>query len=53
MNTISCKLTALAAALAANCLIMGAVGYLFQIQSHPQMSVISFARAVVTHHWVS
>jgi hypothetical protein len=34
-----------------NGLVMGAVGYLFEIQSHPQMSVISFAKAVVTHQW--
>jgi hypothetical protein len=35
MNTLSSKLTALAAALLMNGLIMGAVGYLFEIQSHP------------------
>jgi hypothetical protein len=51
MNTITSKLTTLAAALVMNSLIMGAVGYLFEIQSHPQMSVISFARHVVTHQW--
>ena len=51
MNAISSKLTALAAALVMNGLIMGAVGYLFEIQSHPHMSVISFARQVVTHQW--
>jgi hypothetical protein len=51
MNTISSKLTAFAAALLMNSLILGAVGYLFEIQSHPQMSVISFAREVVTHQW--
>jgi hypothetical protein len=32
---------------------MGAVGYLFEIQSHPHMSVISFARQVVAHQWFS
>jgi hypothetical protein len=52
MNTLSSKLTALAAALLMNGLIMGAVGYLFEIQSHPHMSVISFARAVATHQWL-
>jgi hypothetical protein len=52
MNTISSKLTAFAAALAMNGLIMGAVGYLFEIQSHPHMSVISFARQVVTLQWL-
>jgi hypothetical protein len=36
-----------------NGLVMGAVGYLFEIQSHPHMSVISFARRVVTHQWLS
>jgi len=40
-------------ALTVNSLIMGAVGYLFEIQSHPHVSVISFARQVVTHQWFS
>jgi hypothetical protein len=53
MNTLSSKLTALAAALVMNGLIMGAVGYLFEIQSHPHMSVVSFARQVVAHQWFS
>jgi hypothetical protein len=53
MNNLSSKLTALAAALVMNSLIMGAVGYLFEIQSHPHMSVISFAKAVPTHQWLS
>jgi hypothetical protein len=51
MNTLSSKLTALAAALVMNSLIMGAVGYLFEIQSHPQMSVMSFARQLAAHQW--
>jgi hypothetical protein len=51
MNTLSSKLTAFAAALAMNGLVLGAVGYLFEIQSHPNMSVLSFARAVVAHQW--
>jgi hypothetical protein len=34
MNTISSKLAALAIALVVNSLIMGAVGYLFEAQSH-------------------
>jgi hypothetical protein len=51
MNAISSKFTALVAAIVMNSLIMGAVGYLFEIQSHPHMSVISFARVVVTHQW--
>lgn len=52
MTTLSSKLTAFAAALVMNSLIMGAVGFLFEIQSHPNMSVISFARAVVAHQWL-
>ena len=53
MNALSSKLTTLAAALVMNGLIMGAVGYLFEIQSHPHMSVISFAQRIVTHQWLS
>ena len=48
-TTISSKLAALAAALLINGFIMGAVGYMFEIQSHPHMSVTSFARQLVTH----
>jgi hypothetical protein len=51
MNTLSSKLTAFAAALFMNSLIIGAVGYLFEIQSHPHMSVISFARQAAAHQW--
>jgi hypothetical protein len=40
MNTLSSKLTALAAALMMNMLIMGCVAYLFAMQSHPHLSVI-------------
>lgn len=50
MNTLSTKLTAFAAALAANSLIMGAVGFLFQIQSHPQLTVVALAGQLVAHH---
>jgi hypothetical protein len=50
-TTISSKFAALAIALAMNSLIMGAVGYLFEIQSHPHMSVISFARRLAAHQW--
>jgi hypothetical protein len=49
MNTLSSKLTAFAAALGMNSLIMGALAYLFEIQSHPQLA--SLARAVATHQW--
>jgi hypothetical protein len=51
MNTLSSKLTAFAAALVMNSLIMGSVGYLFEIQSHPHLSVASFARLIVAHQW--
>jgi hypothetical protein len=51
MNTLSTKLTAFAAALMVNGLVMGAVGYLFEIQSHPHMSAFAFARAVAAHQW--
>ncbi len=51
MNTLSSKLAALAAALLMNGLVMGALGYLFAIQSHPQLSVISFARRVAAYQW--
>jgi hypothetical protein len=50
MNTLSSKLTAFAAALVMNGLIIGAVGYLFEIQSRPHMS---FARQIATHQWLS
>jgi hypothetical protein len=53
MNTLSSKLTAFAAALAMNCLVMGALGYLFVLQSHPNMSAIAFTKAVVAHQWLS
>jgi hypothetical protein len=53
MNTLSSKLTALSAALLMNGLVMAAIGYLFELQSHPHMTVISFARAVATHRWLS
>ena len=52
MNTLSSKLSALAAALLMNCVIMGSVGYLFEVQTHPHMSVISFAKAVVARQWL-
>jgi hypothetical protein len=53
MNTaISSKFAALAIALSMNALIMGAVGYLFEIQSHPHMSVITFARQLAALQWL-
>jgi hypothetical protein len=53
MNTLSTKLTAFAAALVMNGLVMGALGYLFVLQSHPNWSAITFAKAVVAQQWLS
>ena len=53
LNTLSTKLTAFAAALAMNGLVMGALGYLFALQSNPNMSAIAFAKAVVARQWLS
>ena len=49
MNTLSSKLSALAAALVMNSLIMGAVGFLFELQSHPRL--VAVARGVAAHQW--
>jgi hypothetical protein len=51
MNTLSSKLTALAAAVLTNGMIMTGVGYLFALQSHPHMSMVSFAQRIATHQW--
>ena len=53
LNAVSSQLTAFAAALLTNGLIMGALGYLFVLQSHPNWSAISYAKAVVAHRWLS
>ena len=53
LNTLSSKLTAFAAALAMNGLILGALGYLFALQSQPNISAIGFAKALVAHQWLS
>ena len=53
MTTFSTKLSAFTAALLINSLVMGAMGYLFEIQSHPHLSVAAFAKAVATHQWFS
>jgi hypothetical protein len=53
MNTLTSKLTAFATALGMNGLIFGALGYLFALQAQPNMSAIAFAKAVVTHQWLS
>ena len=50
MNALSSKLTALAAALVMNSLIMGAVGLLFELQSPTH--VVSVAGATVAHQWI-
>jgi hypothetical protein len=51
MNTLPSKLTALAMAFCVNCLIMSTVAYLFEVQTHPQLSMISFARQLATLQW--
>lgn len=53
MNTLTSKLTAFAAALAMNGLVLGGLGYLFALQGQPNMSAIAFAKAVVAHQWLS
>jgi hypothetical protein len=53
MNTLASKLTAFAAALAMNTLILGALGYIFALQSRPNISAIAFAKPVVAHQWLS
>jgi len=53
MNTLYSRLTAFAAALAMNGLILGALGYLFALQSHPNLSALDFAKSVVAHQWLS
>jgi len=40
MSTLSTKLTALAAALAMNCLILSALGYLFALQTGPVSGLV-------------
>ena len=53
LNALSTKLTAFAAAVLMNGLVMGALGYLFVLQSAPNMSAIAFATAVVAHRGLS
>jgi hypothetical protein len=52
MSSLSSKLTALAVALVMNSVIMGAIGFLFELQSRPHLTVLSFARQLVTHPWL-
>jgi hypothetical protein len=53
MNTLSTKLTAFAAAIAMNGLVLGTLGYCFALQSNAHMTAVAFAKAVVTHQWLS
>jgi hypothetical protein len=53
MTTLSSKLTAFVATLAINGLVLVALGYIFALQSHPNMSAIAFAKAVVARQWLS
>jgi hypothetical protein len=53
MNTLSTKLSAFAAALAINGLVMSAVGYLFALQSEPHMTALAFVHKVAAHQWLS
>lgn len=48
MNTLATKLTVFAAALAVNGLVLGALGYLFALQSPPHLSAIALAHNAVT-----
>jgi hypothetical protein len=53
MNTrISAKLAALAVALMMNGFIMGGVAYLFDVQTHQNLSVISFAKQLAAFQWL-
>jgi hypothetical protein len=52
MNTLSSKLTAFAGALVMNSLILGSIGYLFEIQARPHLIAIPFAKALVAHQWL-
>jgi hypothetical protein len=53
MNTFTSKFSAFAATVAINGLLMAGVLYLFALQAQPHLSAISFARAIVTHQWLT
>jgi hypothetical protein len=53
MNAITSKLTAVAAALMINGIILGGLGYLFELQSQPHLSVVASALRLATHQWLS
>ena len=53
MNTrISAKLAALAIALTMNGLIIGGVTYLFDAQTRPQPTLMSFAKQLAQFQWL-
>jgi hypothetical protein len=53
MNTrISTKLAAIALALTMNGLIIGGVAYLFDVQVHQHLSVMSFAKQLAAFQWL-
>jgi hypothetical protein len=52
MNAITSKLTAVAAALLMNGLVLGGLGYLFELQSQPHLSVVASALRLA-HQWLS
>jgi hypothetical protein len=53
MNTrISAKLAALAIALTMNSLIIGGVAYLFDAQTQPHLTVMSFAKQLAQFQWL-
>jgi hypothetical protein len=35
-----------------NSLIMGTVGFLFVLQSHPHLTAVSFTKAIISHQWL-
>jgi hypothetical protein len=53
MNTrISSKIAALAIALMMNGFILGGVAYLFDLQTHQNLSVISLAKQLAAFQWL-
>jgi hypothetical protein len=52
MNAITSKLSAVAAALAINGLVLGGLGYLFQVQSQPHLSAVASALQLA-RQWLS
>jgi len=52
MNTLTSRLSAFAAALAMNSLILCAIGYVFALQTQPHLSAVSLARQLASHQWL-